>query len=163
MKYKTHLLLVLIVGILCFTVGAAVNQKSTLSPQTAKNLTTAMKGEAFAYAKYLLYAERARQGGNAELADLFEKTAKVERMEHFKEEADLAGLIGDDQANLKAAIKGESYEVATMYREFAEQAAAAGDKEAAKLFEEIRKDEAGHRDEFKAALNKIASKPQGVQ
>lgn len=163
MKTKIHLLLVLIVGVICFTVGAAVNQKSTLSPQTTKNLMTAMKGEAFAHAKYLLYGDRARQSGNAELADLFEKTAKVERFEHFKEEAALAGLVGDDQANLKDAIKGESYEVATMYREFAKQAAAAGDKDAAKLFEEIRKDEAGHRDEFKAALNKMAPKTESAR
>jgi len=161
MKCTIHLLSVFIVGFICFTVGAAVNQKSTLSPQTTKNLTTAMKGEAFAHAKYLLYADRARQQSNTELADLFEKTAKVERMEHFAEEAKLAGLIGDDQANLKSAIAGESYEVETMYREFAKQAEAAGDKEAAKLFEEIRKDEAGHRDEFKTALNKIAPKTQG--
>lgn len=163
MKYTIHLLLVLIVGFICLAVEAAVNQKSTLSPQTTKNLTTAMKGEAFASAKYQLYADRARQGGNNELADLFEKTAKVEHFEHFKEESELAGLVGTDQANLKDAIAGESYEVETMYREFAKQAEAAGDKEAAKLFEEIRKDEAGHRDEFKAALKKIGPKTPGGQ
>ena len=39
-----------------------------------------------------------------------------------------------------------------MYRNFAQQAAAAGDKSAADRFEEIRHDEMGHRDAFKAAL-----------
>ena len=42
------------------------------------NLSTAMHGEAFAYVKYLLYAEHARKNDNKELAELFEKTAKVQ-------------------------------------------------------------------------------------
>jgi len=45
-----------------------------------------------------------------------------------------------------------------MYRDFAKQADAAGDKAAAKLFEEIRNDEMKHRDEFQAALNKLVPK-----
>ena len=53
--------------------------------KTMDNLSTAMQGEAFAYAKYLLYAEHARKSGNKELADLFEKTANTERFEHFAE------------------------------------------------------------------------------
>jgi rubrerythrin len=156
MKSAVYLLATIVVGIFCFAAGA--NKSPKLNPKTAENLTTAMKGEAFAYAKYLLYADHARKAGNTELADLFEKTAKVERFEHFSEEADMAGLVGNDQANLRAAIKGESYEVATMYRDFAKQAAAAGDKAAAKLFEEIRNDEMKHRDEFQAALNKLVPK-----
>lgn len=41
-----------------------------------------------------------------------------------------------------------------MYRKFAQQAAAAGDKAAADRFEEIRHDEMAHRNAFKAALAK---------
>ncbi|HEY6967948.1 MAG TPA: rubrerythrin family protein [Candidatus Angelobacter sp.] len=158
MKTRNYLLSVVIVGLVCFAAGAAANKNAALSPKTKQNLTTAMKGEAFAHAKYLLYAEEARKNGNAELADLFEKTAKVERLEHFAEEARLLGLVGDNQANLRDAIKGESYEVETMYREFAQQAEKAGDNSAANLFAEIRKDETNHRDEFKAALEKIGPK-----
>ena len=44
--------------------------------------------------------------GNTELADLFEKTAKAERLEHFAEEAKRAGLIGNDQANLQRPNRG---------------------------------------------------------
>src|ERR1700687_1659414 len=86
----------------------------TLKPQTVDNLSTAMHGEAFAYAKYLLYAEHARKNGNKELAELFEKTANTELFEHFAEEADLAGLVGSDADNLKDAIHGESYEIDSM-------------------------------------------------
>jgi rubrerythrin len=124
---------------------------------TLDDLSTAMHGEAFAYVKYVLYAEHARKSGNKELADLFEKTAHTERFEHFAEEAQLAGLVGSDINNLKDAIEGESYEIDTMYREFAQRAKAAGDTAAAARFEEIRHDEMGHRDAFKTALPKLDS------
>jgi len=129
----------------------------TLNQKTLDNLSTAMHGEAFAYVKYLLYAEHARKSGNKELADLFEKTANTERFEHFAEEAKLAGLVRSDADNLKDAIKGESYEIDTMYLEFAERAKAAGDAAAAARFEEVRHDEITHRDAFKGALAKLES------
>lgn len=129
-----------------------------MNKTTMDNLSTAMHNEAFAYAKYMLYAQHARENGNAELANLFETSAKTERLEHFAEEAQLAGLVGNDADNLKDAIKGESHEVDTMYREFAEQAADAGDKAAVERFEEIRRDEMKHRDAFKAALAQVEKK-----
>jgi rubrerythrin len=136
-------------------IGSAVaGKRDPTSKATAENLSTAMHGEAFAYAKYMLYAERARQNGNKDLADLFEASAKTERFEHFAEEARLAGLVGSDAENLRDAMKGESYEVETMYRQFAEKATAAGDKKVAERFEEIRHDEMKHRDVFKAALTR---------
>jgi len=115
-----------------------------------------MRAEAFAYAKYMLYAERARHSGNNDLAELLEKIAREELSEHFAEEADLAELAHSDADNLKDAIQGESYEIETMYRDFAEKAAAAGDKAAAERFAEIRDDEMKHREAFKAALAKLA-------
>ena len=107
------------------TAEKTAEPRGTLDQETMDNLSTAMHGEAFAYVKYLLYAEHARKSGNKELADLFEKTANTERFEHFAEEAQLAGLIGNDVNNLKDAIKGECYEIDTMYLEFAQKAKAA--------------------------------------
>ena len=135
------------------TSSAAVPVKS----ETRDHLMTAMRGEAFAAAKYQLFADHARMSGNDELADLFERTAKIERFEHLAEEAELAQVVGNDSANLEDAIAGESYEIDTMYREFAEQARAAGDQSAASLFEEIRRDEMTHRDAFTALLEKLRS------
>ena len=126
-----------------------------MNQRTQKNLVTAMQGEAFAFVKYMLFAGQARKNGHSELADLFEKTAKIERFEHLAEEAALAGLLGSDVDNLKDAIDGESYEVETMYKEFAEQAASDGDQAAASRFAEVRSDEIGHRDAYKAALIKL--------
>ena len=131
--------------------------RGTLDQTTLDNLSTAMHGEAFAYVKYLLYADHARKSVNIELADLFEKTAKVERFEHFAEEAELAGLVGSDADNLQDAIKGESFEIDTMYLEFAQAAKITKDTAAADRFEKIRHDEMGHRDAFKIALTKLKS------
>jgi rubrerythrin len=116
-----------------------------------------MHGEAFAYAKYMLFAERARKTGNPELAQLLEKTAKEELLEHFAEEAALAEIVSSDVANLENAIAGESYEIESMYRDFAEQAFSAGEKAVGDRFEEIRHDEMKHRDAFMEALSKLAT------
>ncbi len=152
-----------VIATLFFVIGSALARNATPSKGTADNLSTAMHGEAFAYAKYMLYAEHARKSGNKALADLFEASAKTERFEHFAEEARLAGLVGSDEANLKDAMQGESYEVDTMYREFAEKAQAAGDKTVAERFQEIRKDEMKHRDAFKAALAQKGQTAGGAQ
>jgi rubrerythrin len=126
-----------------------------VSAKTAEDLSSAMHGEAFAFAKYTLYAEQARKNGNEELAKLFDETAKTERLEHFAEEAKLAGLVGSDEANLREAIKGETWEFDHMYPDFASQAKQAGDAAAAARFEEIREDEGRHRDAFQSALEKL--------
>jgi len=149
-------LLAVVIGALAAM--TASGETGPVTSATRDHLKTAMQGEAFAAAKYQLYGEHARKSGNNELADLFERTAKVERFEHLQEAADLAHLVGDNAANLEDAIAGESYEIETMYREFAEQARSAGDTAAASLFEEIRRDEMGHRDAFKAALEKLHTK-----
>jgi len=126
---------------------------------TRDNLATAMRSEAFTYAKYMLFAERARETGNPELAQLLEKTGKQELLEHFAEEAALAEIVRGDVDNLEDAIESESYGIESMYRDFAEQAFSAGDKAAGDLFEEIRHDEMNHLDAFKEALSKLAKKP----
>ena len=135
--------------------GIVAQRDKRLSNQTMANLSTAMHGESFAYAKYLLYAEHARKGGNMQLANLFEQTAKTERLEHFSAEAKLAGVVGSDIDNLRDSINGEDYETTTMYREFARQAENSGNHAAAAQFEEIRNDEMKHRDAFRAALGRL--------
>jgi rubrerythrin len=158
MKFRIGLALLIVAGVF-FGIGrTSAGDRSNLNPKTQENLTTAMHGEAFAYAKYMLYAQHARAGRQPEVADLFENAALTERYQHFAEEAELLGLVGSDADNLRDAIKGESFEVETMYFEFAHQAATAGDKAAAERFEEVRQDEIGHRDAFKAALAKLDTK-----
>ena len=93
-----------ILTITFFAIGQITAQREKkMNEQTLQNLSTAMHGEAFAYVKYSLYAERARQGGDVQLANLLENTAKTERYEHFAEEAKLAGLVGSNSDNLRDA------------------------------------------------------------
>lgn len=158
MKLKFSVLLV-VLGAALFVLGRATADKHpALHAQTKANLSTAMHGEAFAFAKYTMFAEQARRNGNNELAELFEKTAKMEHLEHLREHAELAGVVGTDQENLKDAIKGENYETQTMYPQFARQAKAVGDLAAAKRFEEVGRDEATHRDDFEHALTALRAK-----
>ncbi|MEU6041466.1 ferritin family protein [Actinomadura sp. NPDC047616] len=121
-------------------------------PRTLADLNTSMRGEAFAYASYRLFAAQARREGLRSTARLFDRTARVELAEHFREEAMLSRLARGDAANLRNAIAGESYEHRTMYPRFARQARADGDRAAAALFTEIARDEGGHLRRFRAAL-----------
>jgi rubrerythrin len=158
MKLKFSVLM-LILGAALFMLGRATADKHpTLHPQTKANLSTAMHGEAFAFAKYTMFAEQARRNGNTELADLFEKTAKTEHLEHMREHAALAGVVGSEEENLKDAIKGEDYETKTMYPKFASEAKAVGDLAAANRFEEVGRDEAKHREDFEHALIALRGK-----
>jgi rubrerythrin len=163
MKIKTVAALCFGLSALFFLLGTATARLGpSVSKATMDNLSTAMHGEAFAYSKYMLYAEHARQNSDNDLANLFASAAETERFEHFAEEARMAGLVGSDADNLKDAIRGESYEVETMYREFSRQALAAGDKDAAERFEEIRHDEMNHRDAFTSALARLEKSSSGA-
>ncbi len=128
---------------------------NTLNPQTLADLDTSMRGEAYAHASYTFYAAQADREGLPATAQLYRKTASVELNEHFREEADLAGVVGSDADNLRAAIAGEIYETTVMYPTFARQAAADGDDNAADLFTEIGQDEAHHLAAFQAALKVV--------
>ncbi|WP_329249054.1 rubrerythrin family protein [Actinoallomurus sp. NBC_01490] len=127
----------------------------TPSPQTRADLAKAMRGEAFANASYRLYADQARREGLGSVADLFERTAATERDEHFAESAAMAGLVGTDAANLRAAISGEHYEANTMYPKFARQATEDGDANAADRFSEVARDEGRHEAAFRTALGVV--------
>ncbi|MFF3518353.1 ferritin family protein [Streptomyces sp. NPDC002573] len=128
-----------------------------LHPQTLSDLTTAMKGEGFAYASYDLYGAQADREGHPAVGKLFRTTAQTELNEHLHEAATLAGVAGTDAANLRQAINGETYEHQVMYRAFADQARKDGDLEAAKLFSEIAADEGRHRDAYRAALTVVTT------
>ncbi|MEV6294979.1 ferritin family protein [Streptomyces sp. NPDC051896] len=128
-----------------------------LRAQTLTDLTTAMKGEAFAYASYSLFGAQADSAAHAAVGRLFRTTAQTELSEHLHEAATLAGVVGTNAANLRRAIDGETYEHQVMYRGFATQARQDGDTRAADLFTEIAADEGRHRDAFRTALAAVTS------
>jgi rubrerythrin len=129
-----------------------------MNAQTQENLRKAMEGEAFAYAKYMSFAEEARRNGHDAVADLFERIAKTGHLEHFGEMARLTQLVGADADNLNDAIQNETQESQTTYAQFAEEAVAAGDQAAAARFLEIAKDEARNRAMFQASLDSLDNK-----
>lgn len=126
-----------------------------MDEETKQNVLTAMEGEAMAYARYTLSAMHARRNGHEELAKLYEETADVELHEHFVELADLVSAFTADEQSLTAAIEGERYETETLYRRFAEQAAAAGEIAAAERFQELAEDERGHLAAFEQQLTAL--------
>ena len=105
---------------------------------------TALHGEAFAYARYSLFAAAARDRGDERLAALFEGMGNVELHEHFRELAELARLVGTDWDNLVLALQDENEEVESTYPQFARLARQAGEEAVAARFEELAEDERAH-------------------
>jgi rubrerythrin len=122
--------------------------------KTEENLQAAFAGESQARNKYTYFAKVARKEGYHYIAKIFEETAENE-MQHAKDEFKLLGGIGNTIDNLKAAVAGEDYEVTTMYPDFAADAEAEGNKEAAMLFKMIARVEAEHRDRYKKLLEMV--------
>lgn len=100
------------------------------SEATIKDLKAAITGESTASAKYAAYAKKAKEEGYAKVALLFEAASKSESIHAGNHRAALEQLgetmgkvtpkyeVKSTKENLKDAIKGESYEVATMYPGF---------------------------------------------
>ena len=126
-----------------------------MNAQTRENVITALHGEAFAHARYRVFAESARRAGEFDLADLFQGIATVELQEHFFELAELVELAGTGSENIQTAIQDENAEVEQTYSRFAAQARSAGEEEVAARFDEIREDERAHLDALEAALERL--------
>lgn len=124
----------------------------SISARSRRNLLAAMKDEAFTYVKLKLFAKAARRHGHTELADLFDRTADHEYLDHLAKVASLAGLTGTDEQNLSHAIQEESFEIDQLYTVFAREALEDGDLDVAEQFSRIRHDEAVHRLAFEEAL-----------
>ncbi|HEQ98956.1 MAG TPA: rubrerythrin family protein [candidate division Zixibacteria bacterium] len=122
--------------------------------KTDENLKAAFAGESQARNKYTFFAQVARKEGLHYIAKIFEETAENEKR-HAKDEFVLLDGLGDTAANLDEAINGEQYETITMYPEFAEQAKEDGNMAAARLFMQIAKVEAHHRDRYRKLLERV--------
>ncbi|MER6104512.1 ferritin family protein [Streptomyces sp. NPDC001832] len=123
--------------------------------RTKANLDTAMHGEALAYAKYMLFAEKAKQSGNPALARLWEGTAAIELHEHFAGEAVLDGLVRNTKENLDKAVTEERSEATALYPGFANQAKTVGDIAADRYFNNIAADKTERAAAFQQALNQL--------
>ncbi len=96
-------------------------------PTTQENLATAFAGESQANRKYLAFARQAEKEGYAQIAKLFRAAAEAETLHAHAHLANMGG-VGSTLDNLKAAVKGETYEFTEMYPPMVEQAKAEGHK-----------------------------------
>lgn len=124
---KTFLLCALALTVAVLPVSAG----SKASPQTIKNLNTAFQGESNAANRYAVFAKKAESEGLGQVAKLFRAASAAESIHRDTHKAaiiELGGVVesfkldevrpGSTAENLKAAIKGESYERDTMYPGF---------------------------------------------
>lgn len=124
--------------------------------RTEQNLLAAFSGESMARNKYLFFAEKAKQEGHPEVAELFEKMAQNEGIHGRLLYQYLKG-VGNSAANLQEAIQGEYGEWSSMYPSFAQVAREEGFEEVGKLFDQISKIEKDHEFRFLSALTALGS------
>jgi rubrerythrin len=136
--------------------------------KTIENLKAAYNGESTASAKYLKFAEKAKEEGFDTLAMMFNATSKAEAihadnhkktLEKLGEKVD-APTIGNFEVkttaeNLADAIKGEGYEIETMYPDFLKAAAEEKCEDATKSFTWAMDTEKKHKDFYQKALDAI--------
>ena len=128
--------------------------------RTEQNLMAAFSGESMARNKYLFFAEKARQEGNPEVAELFEQMAQNEGI-HGKLLYQRLKGVGTSAANLQEAIQGEYSEWSSMYPSFADIAREEGFEAIGTLFDQISKIEKDHEFRFLTALAQLTSSGAG--
>lgn len=122
--------------------------------RTEQNLLAAFSGESMARNKYLFFAEKAKQEGHNEVAELFEKMAQNEGV-HGKLLYQRLKGVGSSAANLQEAVMGEYGEWSSMYPSFAKIAREEGFEGIGELFDQISQIERDHEHRFLAALAKL--------
>ncbi len=120
---------VIAIGLTALTVTKSIAAQA--SDQTIKNLNTAFQGESNAANRYAEFAKKADDEGYAQVAKLFRAASAAEAIHRETHKATILELNGvpatfqleqvtpaSTEENLKAAIKGETYERDIMYPEF---------------------------------------------
>ncbi len=122
--------------------------------KTEKNLMTAFTGEVQAYAKYSYFAEKAKQDGYEQIAEIFQYTANNE-LEHARLWFTSLGLLKDTLKNLENAASGENFEWSKMYKEFAETAKQEGFSRLEYLFNGVAAIEKHHEERYNKLIENI--------
>ncbi|MEI8201592.1 MAG: ferritin family protein [Bacteroidota bacterium] len=150
--------------------------ESTIAPtdtvkvsNTLQDLKDAFKGESTASAKYKAYSAKAKEEGFTQIAVLFAATSKAEEIHagNHKEVLKQLGVtmadfvapafdIKSTKENLEDALKGETYEVETMYPKFMKDADKEDIKNAGLSFLYAHDVEMQHQDLYKKALEALS-------
>jgi rubrerythrin len=135
--------------------------------QTLLNLQAAFQGESNASVKYTAFALKAEVEGFLRVAALFRAAARAEQV-HAAHHARIIAKLGatahaeyhapevkSTRENLQAAKAGEEYERDIMYRDFIEEAEAAGRMDAVRTFMLASKAENIHAQLYGEALENL--------
>ena len=163
MKKSTIILLSLILGTSLFATAGETNK-------TIDNLKAAFKGESTASAKYAAFAEQAKKEGQTQIAAMFEATSRAEQIHATNHQTVLEKLgqksepvkpafaVKTTKENLEEAIKGETYEMTTMYPEFIATSTAENVIGATKSFRWAMDTEKKHQVLYQKALDALNAK-----
>jgi len=132
--------------------------------QSEDNLKKAFGGESQANRRYLYFARRADIERYLEVSDLFRDISEAAtghafgHLDFLKETGDPTKeeAIGDTEANLRAAVAGETYEYAEMYPAFARMAREEGFEELAEWFETLARAERSRAGRFTDAMEHLS-------
>ena len=132
--------------------------------KTIENLLAAFEGESNAQAKYTAFAKKADADGLGGAASLFRACARAEQI-HATNHARIIKQLGGEAKcvihaaevkgtleNLKTALAGEQYEIATMYPGFLEEATAHDNKAAIRTFHGAMEAEKTHARLYSEAI-----------
>jgi len=137
--------------------------------QTLRNLQVAYNGESNAHARYLTFAQKAKEESYPEVAALFTAAAHSEQIHANNHAAVIREMGGRPQMtldqpvvrstreNLQAALKGETFERDTLYPGFLDQARATGNRRAIRTFNFAKATEAEHARLYAAMLDAPSS------
>jgi rubrerythrin len=137
---------------------------------TIENLLLAFRGESTASAKYAAFARQARVEGLTQIATMFEATSKAEQIHAANHQTVLEKMgqkvepykpeynIKTTKENLEDAIKGETYEMTTMYPGFIATAKTEDAQSAVKSFRWAMDTEKKHQVMYQNALNALNAK-----
>jgi len=159
-----------VVKILSLFVAFIMVSCNTTPTKTIENLKAAFNGESTASAKYAAFAEKAKAEGFDTVAVMFLATSKAEAIhaQNHKKVLEKLGVkvegpqIGSYQIlttaeNIADAIKGESYEIETMYPEFIAAAKSEKSNDGVKSLTWAFDTEKKHKVFYKTALDALNS------
>ncbi len=121
---------------------------------TDRNLWQAIVAEALANLTYTAYAQKAREEGHPEVAEVFEAIARAET-QHGLSYLEVAGAVDSTAVNLSNVIAGETREYTRTYPRMINDARADGHTEAVAVFTEAMEQEKEHQIAFSDALSRL--------
>ncbi len=132
--------------------------------KTKQNIENSFICESQARNRYSFYAQKAREEGQEDIANIFEQLADNEK-EHAKVWYKLLNSgIDDTPTNLQQAAKTENQEWKQLYPQYAREAKKEGFEDIAVLFEKIASIEYSHERRFnEAILNLLNSKEKEMK